>query len=166
MLQRSRNRNRDREGAPSRSLAPLIGNVASVAALLACLIGIGVAGVPRVLGHLLELEVGDMLRIASDAEARDLQTMNVEAVVVSAPGLAPGSRCAIGVGAAAAEGGALLVTRYDPAQSYRVTWAGAGRSSRRGQDCGNVAELQLRVDDVRAIRLAPFLASVAAAIRS
>ena len=100
-----------------------------------------------------------MIVIGPDADRPQLPDMTIDAVVVSAPGLAPGSHCMLGTGAEAGEGGTLIIIREDPEQGIVASWAGKGRSSKTGQDCGPKADLRLAIDDVEAIEFAPFLAS-------
>ncbi|HYZ63091.1 MAG TPA: hypothetical protein VE650_11610, partial [Acetobacteraceae bacterium] len=130
-------------------MRPVLINVALLLALLGTLVGLGVLKGPGMLRSMLHREVGDVLWVRAEAAGYPLPTMDVGAVVVSAPGLVPGSRCALGVGGAAAQGGTLVILRYDPAEGYTAAWAGPGPSTRVGKDCGRTAELRLSVHDVQ-----------------
>ena len=143
-----------------RSLVPLAAISSGILLVVASIIGLIGYEAPYITRGLLQLHVGDVVRLGSEAEGTPFPTMDVRAVVVSAPGLAPGSICSLGMGGAAGGGGTLVILRYEPAQYYIASWAGTGRSTREGQDCGHSAELRISVEDVQGMQLAPILASV------
>ncbi len=122
------------------------------------MMGVTIVGAPKAFGSMFQAEVGDVLHIGPEVDGVQGPSMNIGAVVVSAPGMAAGSKCILGLGDAAAQGGTLVIVRSDPVEGYVALWAGAGRSIKSGQDCGRAAELRLTADDVQAIQLAPFLA--------
>lgn len=90
-----------------RSLVPLAAISSGILLVVASIIGLIGYEAPYITRGLLQLHVGDVVRLGSEAEGTPFPTMDVRAVVVSAPGLAPGSICSLGMGGAAGGGGTL-----------------------------------------------------------
>ena len=145
--------------APWRDVMSAAASLATPVLLSAAILGVVVLGTQKLVRAAFRVELGDIITVGPDADGPQLPDMDIDAVVVAAPGLAPGSHCTLGTGALAAQGGTLIIVRQDPDGAFVASWAGPGRSSKLGQDCGSRADLRLAADDVEAIEFAPFLES-------
>ena len=146
--------------APWRDVVSVLASLATPLVLSFAILGVVYFGTEKLLHAAFRVELGDMVRIGYDSDGPQLPDMNIDAVVVSSPGLAQGSHCKLGAGALAAQGGTLIIVREDPETGFVASWSGTGRSSKVGPDCGRRADLRISAEDVQAIEFAPFLASV------